>query len=175
VQRRSLKGHQVNFTACVWQSDQEVKAWKKLCGTLFACEADARQALSAFEQGLQATFLHSSTVRATPRYGKRGRPGQGAHPDQVVYHIEGALTSSLTARPALIDQHSCFILATNELDDTQLPPHELLESYKGQGHAELGFRFLKDPQFLVVSLDSVDEYAQAISENARCTLLMYDT
>jgi len=28
---------------------------------------------------------------------------------------------------------------------------------------------------LVVSLDSVDEYAQAISENARCTLLMYDT
>ena len=27
----------------------------------------------------------------------------------------------------------------------------------------------------VVSLDSVDEYAQAISENARCTLLMYDT
>jgi len=31
------------------------------------------------------------------------------------------------------------------------------------------------PFSLVVSLDSVDEYAQAISENARCTLLMYDT
>lgn len=42
--------------------------------------------------------------------------GQGAPPAQVVYHIEGALTSSLTARQTLIDQHSCFILATNELD-----------------------------------------------------------
>ena len=134
------------------QSDQEIKALKKLCGTPFACEADARQALSAFEQSLQATVLHSSTVRAIPRYGKRGRPGQGAHPDQVVYHIAGALTSSLPARQALIDQHSCFILATNELDDTQLPPHALLEGYKGQGHAERGFRFLKDPQFFASSL-----------------------
>src|SRR5262249_12209518 len=129
------------------QSEQEVKAWKKLGSTPFACEADARQALLAFEQGLQATFLHNSTVRATPRYGKRGRPGPGAAPAQVVYHIDGALTSSLTARQARIDQHSCFILATNELDTTCLPPHALLAGYKGQGQAERGFRFLKDPQF----------------------------
>jgi transposase len=57
----------------------------------------------------------------------------------------------LTVRQARIDQHSCFILATNELDDTQLPPQELLASYKGQGHAERGFRFLKDPQFFASS------------------------
>jgi transposase len=107
------------------QSEQEVKAWKKLCSTPFACEADARQALSVFEQALQVTFLHSSTVHATPRYGTRGRPRHSAHPAQVVYHIAGALTSSLTVRQARIDQHSCFILATNELDDTQLPPQEL--------------------------------------------------
>jgi transposase len=132
-------------------SEQEVKAWKKLCGTPFACEADARQALSVFEQGLQATFLHSSTVHATPRYGTRGRPRHSAPPAQVVYHIAGALTSSLTVRQARIDQHSCFILATNELDDTQLSPQELLASYKGQSRAERGFRFLKDPQFFASS------------------------
>jgi transposase len=67
------------------QSEQEVKAWKKLCGTPFACKADARQALSIFEQGLQATCLHSSTVHATPRYGTRGRPRHSALPAQVVY------------------------------------------------------------------------------------------
>jgi transposase len=39
------------------QSDQEGKAWKKLCRTTFACEADARQALAAFAPTLQATFL----------------------------------------------------------------------------------------------------------------------
>ena len=134
------------------QTDKEVKAFKTLCSTAFACEADARQALSAFEQDLQVTFLATSTVRATPRYDKRGRPGKDVQPDQVVYQIDGALASSLTPRQALIDQHSCFILATNELDATQLTPQELLEGYKGQVHAERGFRFMKDPSFLASSL-----------------------
>jgi transposase len=133
-------------------SDQEVKAFKKLCGTAFACEADAQQALSTFEQGLQATVLAKCTVRPTPRYGQRGRPGQGAPPAHMVYYLEGALASRLAARQALIAQQSCFILATNELDDTRLPPQELLEGYKGQGQAERSFRFLKDPCFLAASL-----------------------
>jgi transposase len=134
------------------QSDQEGKAFQQLCSTTFACEADARQALATFVQDLQVTCLTTSAVRATPRYGKRGRPRQGVQPDQVVYQIEGALASSLAARQARVDQHSCFILATNELDALQLPPQELLAGYKGQVHAERGFRFLKDPQFLASSL-----------------------
>jgi transposase len=134
------------------QSDQEVNALKKLCGVTFACEADARQALATFAQDLQATCLGASTVRATPRYGKRGRPGQGVQPDQMVYQIEGTLASSLAARQAVIDQHRCVMLATNELDATQLPPQMLLEGYKGQTHVERRFRFLKDPEFLASSL-----------------------
>lgn len=70
----------------------------------------------------------------------------------MVYHIDGALASSLTPRRALIDQHSCFTLATNELDATQLTPQALLEGYKGQVHAERGFRFLKALSFLASSL-----------------------
>lgn len=133
-------------------SATEAKAFQKLCGTAFACEADAQQMLATFTQGLQATYVQESTVRPTARYSQRGRPGQGAHPVQVVYHIEGALASRLAARQALVDQQSCFILATNELDDTQLSPQALLEGYKGQQQAERGFRFLKDPQFLASSL-----------------------
>lgn len=113
------------------QRDQEVNALQKLGGVTFACEADARQALATFAQDLQATCLGASTVRAPPRYGKRGRPGQGVQPDPLVYQSEGALASSLAARQALIDQHSCCILATNELDATQLPPPKLLDAYKG--------------------------------------------
>jgi transposase len=134
------------------QSDQDIKAFKKLCGTTFACEADARQALATWERGLQATFVHETTVRPRPRYGKRGRPGPGAQPDQVVYQIAGALASRVAIRQALVDQHSCFILATNELDTTQLPPQEVLDGYKGQVQSERGFRFLKDPQFFASSL-----------------------
>jgi transposase len=133
-------------------SEQEVKAFKQLCRTAFACEADAQQALVTFAQGLQATFLAQSTIRPTPHYAKRGRPGPGTHPDQVVYQLEGALAMRIAARQARIDQQSCFILATNELDDTLFPPQELLAGYKGQARAERGFRFLKDPQFLASSL-----------------------
>jgi len=134
------------------QRDQEVNALKKLCGVPFACEADARQALAAFAQDLQATVLEASTVRATPRYGTRGRPGQGVQPDQMGYQIEGALASVRAARQALIDQHSCFLLATNELNATPLPPQKLLDADKGQTHVERGFRFLKDPEFLASAL-----------------------
>ncbi len=134
------------------QSTDELKAFKKLCRTAFACEADAQQALAAFAQGLHATALSKVAIRVLPRYRTRGRPGQGAQPDQLVYQIEGSLASSVATHEALVAQQSCFILATNELDDRQLPPQEVLEGYKGQKHAERGFRFLKDPRFLASSL-----------------------
>jgi transposase len=134
------------------QSDKEVKAFQHLCGPTFACEADARQALVTFERDVPATFLDTSTVRALSRSGKRGRPRPGAQPDQGRSQIDGALASSLTARQARMDQQRCCILATNELDPAHLPPQAVLEGYKGQGHAERGFRFLKDPQFFASSL-----------------------
>lgn len=134
------------------QSDQEVKAFRTLCRTAFACEADAQQALARFAEGLQTTFLHDSAICPTPHYRKRGRPGPDAQPDHFVYHIVGALASRLTDRQARVDQQSCFILATNELDEGQLSAQAVLDGYKGQARAERGFRFLKDPQFLASSL-----------------------
>jgi transposase len=134
------------------QSEQEGKAFKHLCRTAFACAADAQQALATFAQSLQATFVAQSTVCPTPRYDKRGRPSQGTQPAQIVYQLDGALAMRIATHQALVDQHSCFILATNELDDTHLPPQEVLAGYKGQVHAERGFRFLKDPCFLAAAL-----------------------
>jgi len=101
------------------QSDQEVRAFKRLCRTAFACEADAQQALTSFAAGLQTTVLHDSLVCPTPHYGKRGRPGPGTQPDQLVSYIIGALASQLTDHRARVDQQSCFILATNERDEEQ--------------------------------------------------------
>ena len=113
------------------QSDREGKAFQTLCRTAFACAADAQQALAPFAHDLQTTFLHDSTVSPTPHYEQRGRPGPGAQPNQIVYHIAGALASRLTDRQARVDQHSCFILATNDLDEAQLPASEVLTGYKG--------------------------------------------
>jgi len=134
------------------QSDKEAKAFTKLCRSEFACEADARQAASTFEHGLKYTALHGVTIRPTPRYDKPGRPKQGDAPKDMIYQIEGALASPLAAHEDLVVQESCFILATNELDEALLPPLEFLEGYQGQQHAERGFRFLKSPEFLAASL-----------------------
>jgi hypothetical protein len=103
-------------------------------------------------QACRPRFSTASTVCPTPPYGKRGRPGPGTQPEQLVYQIAGALASRLTDRRARIDQQSCFILATNELDEGQLSAQAVLDGYKGQARAERGFRFLKAPQFLASSL-----------------------
>jgi transposase len=132
-------------------SHEEVKGFKTLGRTRFACEAEARQALSTVVHGLQATCLSTVTVRSPLGYGTRGRPSQDAQPVRVVYTIEGALASSVATRQALIDQHRCFILATNERDEAMLSPPEVLNGYTGQAQAARGCRFLKDPQFLASS------------------------
>ena len=133
------------------QTDQEVKAFTTLCHTTGACEAEARQALSALAQDVPVTCLATSPVRATPRDDTRGRPGTGVQPDQVVDPIDGALASSLTPRQALMDQHGCVLLATHERDETHLTPQERLEGSKGQGHAEGGLRLMQDPSVLASS------------------------
>lgn len=134
------------------QSEADLHAFRTLCHTPVACEADAQQALGRFTHGLQATALQEVTIRATPHDGTRGRPRPGTEPIKVVYPIEGARASSLAAHQARVIPQSCCILATNELDATQLSPQAFLEGYKGQQHAERGFRFVKDPRFLASSL-----------------------
>jgi hypothetical protein len=90
-------------------------------------------------------------VRATPRDRTRGRPRQGAQPAQIIDTIEGALASSIAARPPLVDQQSWCIRATNALDETLLPPQDLLTGDQGQAHAARGFRCLNDPQFFAAA------------------------
>jgi transposase len=69
----------------------------------------------------------------------------------VVYHLTGALTSSLAAQAALVAPESGVVLAPNELDECRLPPQDLLAGYQGQQAVERGFRFLKDLSCLASS------------------------
>lgn len=132
-------------------SEHERKAFKKLCAKTFACEPDARQALEQFKATLTLSRVEGEAIRAAPHYGGRGRPHKGQTPERVAYVIAGALASSLAARQARVEQKSCFVLATNELDAQALSAHEVLSAYKGQSYPERGFRFLKSPEFLASS------------------------
>jgi transposase len=130
---------------------QAMHAFTPRSRTPFACAADARPALATFVAGLPATFLPEVPVHPTPHYRKRGRPGQDAQPDQVVSHIAGALASRVAVRQTLVEQHTCCLLATHDLDEAHLSPQEGLAGSKGQAQAERGFRFRKALQFCASS------------------------
>jgi transposase len=134
------------------QRAHEGTAFQTLCRTAFACEADAPQALARFPHDVPTTLLSDSPVCPTPPYGKRGRPRPGAQPAQIVSPSAGALASRLTDRQARVDQHRCFLLATNALDEGQVTAQAVRAGDKGHAHVERGCRFLKAPQCLASAL-----------------------
>jgi hypothetical protein len=118
----------------------------------FAGAAEAPPALATCTPGVHATFLHEVAVRASPRYGTRGRPRQGAQAAPIVSTSAGALASSLAAPSPRVDPQSCCILATPERAETRWSPTALFASDKGQRQAERGCRFLQAPAFLASAL-----------------------
>ena len=133
------------------QSADEVKAFQTLGRTAFACEADARQALTRLAHDVQTTLLSDSTIGPTPQYGQRGRPGPGAQPAQSVYPIAGALASRRTDRQARVDQPSGVRSATHARDEGQGAAQAVLDGDKGPAQAARGVRFLQAPQFVASS------------------------
>ena len=85
------------------------------------------------------------------RYGKKGRP-TGSTPLKAIEWQMQARVQPDAARMEVLKQHkACFVLGTN-IKAAQLSDAEVIAGYKGQAHAEGGFRFLKDPLFFVSSL-----------------------
>ncbi len=138
---------------CLELSMREFKKFEKLCQNEFACEKDAIKALDAFEKELKMTDISDFSVIKKPRFNKKGRPAKDAQPDYYTWKIEGGIASMIETREVKLRRKSCFILATNQLDDSELSEKELIRKYKqDQQKVERGFRFLKDPQFLAATL-----------------------
>ena len=116
---RRLQAQRTVHKRWLKHSEKEAHAFQKLCRTDFACEADALQAVTTCEPGWHTTALQPVSIRRVPRYAKPGRPKNGVVPTNMCYHIEGALASPLAAHENLVVQESCFMLATNELDDVR--------------------------------------------------------
>jgi transposase len=134
------------------QSQANLKAFEQLCRQDFTCETDARNALAAFEKTLTLTTVMDSRIVAVPHYRRAGRPAKNRQPNEITYRIEGALASLSEPYTRKLQQKSCFILATNQLDSQALSDDDLLSAYKDQQQVERGFRFLKDPLFMASTL-----------------------
>jgi|APLak6261662433_1056034.scaffolds.fasta_scaffold06395_1 transposase len=135
------------------QSQAEYKAFIALANRSFACVADAKAALAHLQKTLKVVALHDPCIVEVERFKGKGRPSKDRKPDIVSYRIEAGVASVLETRQHKIQQKSCFILASNQLEEAQLSHEELLDYYTpGQQKVERGFRFLKDPWFMANTL-----------------------
>jgi transposase len=133
-------------------SRAELTKADKLARRVFACEADAQQALSAFEKGLKYTMVAQHRILTRARYRTTGRPAHDQLPAGYDYHLELNLACRPEQHHQRVWRKSCFILATNQTDTEALTDDELLAAYKDQQNVERGFRFFKDPQFMAATL-----------------------
>jgi transposase len=135
------------------QGDKERKAFDELRRQRFHCPEDAWRALGAFREKLGVLEVHGAEAIERRRYQSAGKPATDAVPESVTYHLGGALAAPIAVRERRLVRRSCFVLATNELDEGALGDPEVLRAYKGQSSkVERGFRFLKDPMFLASTL-----------------------
>lgn len=148
--------HRVQKTLCrqhLKQSSAKLKAFDQLCRQSFNCTEDAQAALAKFEKGLSLMFVSESQIKQIPQYKDKGRPRKDQTPDSYIYQIEGQLACKPDVHNQKLLQKSCFILATNQLDELSLSDAYLIEAYKkDQQKVERGFRFLKDPRFMASTL-----------------------
>lgn len=133
------------------QHAQLEKALWHLQNETFQCEADAWKALTPLSKRYRQ-FTLSMAVEAIERYPTAGRPRAGAEKLTVGYRLVGTARRDEVAIAKTLNAKGRFILATNDLDRERYPDEQMLREYKEQQGVERGFRFLKDPWFMVDSV-----------------------
>lgn len=118
---------------------------------LFKCETDAASALEKIKKKHKLYTIESKLMPVMKHAG-RGKPKEGSEKINAGYKVETTFTRNTAAIGALINSKGRFILATNDLDIEGYPDANMLREYKEQQSVESGFRFLKDPWFMVDSV-----------------------
>lgn len=117
----------------------------------FSCENDAQKAVNALAKRYSYFTLPYEVV-AVKRYDKAGRPSAGDKKKVIGYQVTAHPMRNEARIEARLNSKGRFILATNDLNQQGYPDRKILTDYKQQQTVEGGFRFLKDPWFM---LDSV--------------------
>lgn len=118
---------------------------------VFDCEKDAETALKKVERKNRLYVIKSEVV-PVKKYEKKGRPKSGEEKIIVGFKIESSFERSEEEINKLLNKKGRFILATNDLDKESFPDRQMLDEYKEQQNVEGGFRFVKDPWFMLDSI-----------------------
>jgi transposase len=113
-----------------------------------------KEAIKAITKLIKSNKLHTITHQIVPalKYAKSGRPKEGDQQILTGYKVETNFVRNDEAIKKKLNKKGRFILATNDLDEKNYTDLKILNEYKGQQKVEGGFRFLKDPWFMVDSI-----------------------
>ena len=141
---------------------------------VFHCEKDA---LKAFEAIKKEYKLHkiSGAVISLNKHSAPGRPKRDAEKVLAGYKVETSFERDIAEVEKILNRKGRFILATNDLDIEGYKDEQILEEYKEQQNVERGFRFLKDPWFMVDSIFlKLPKRIEALMMIMTLTLLVYN-
>ncbi len=111
----------------------------------------AQEALSVLSKKWTYHQVESSQLIEHKRYATKGRPTPDTPVKAITWQIQAQVRPDVERIRQAKQYKACFVLGTN-IEVKQLSDAEVIAGYKGQAHAEGGFRFLKDPLFFVSSL-----------------------
>lgn len=136
-------------------SKKEKQLDKVLCHLskqAFSCEQDAQTAFNTVADKQSPFFTIASTIERIEKYPTKGRPAAGSKKTVVGYRLSVKACRDETVIQQSRNRKGRFILATNDLDEQRCRDEQILSEYKQQQGVERGFRFLKDPWFMVDSI-----------------------
>lgn len=132
------------------EADALEKTLWHLGNNIFGCRKDAESALKTVNKK-HPLFKIESTPIEQMKYHKKGRPGVLDEKTSVGYKIQTTFTRNIEAIDKLLNKKGRFILATNDFSQNYTDCM-VLNDYKEQQNVEGGFRFIKDPWFMVDSI-----------------------
>jgi len=111
----------------------------------------AKAALDTLARAWQYHQLDAYRLLDHKRYAGKGRPTPTTPLKAIAWQIHAQVRPHDEQMRQRKQHKACFVVGTN-IDASQVSDAEVIRAYKGQAHAEGGFRFLKDPLFFVSSL-----------------------
>jgi transposase len=117
----------------------------------FTTPEAAQEALTALAKGWTYHLVDSYSLSDHKRYARKGRPTPSTPVTAIEWQIQAHVRPHETAIGHQKQYHACVVIGTN-IGASALGDTEVIAAYKRQSRVEGGFRFLKDPLFLVSSL-----------------------
>lgn len=118
---------------------------------IFSCNKDGLSSFKKIEKKY-AYYKIEGEVVPILKYPRKGKPKAGDEKIIAGYQIRTRFERDDIEIEKMLCRKGRFILATNDLNDVDYTDQDMLNEYKAQQNVEGGFRFLKDPWFMVDSI-----------------------